>query len=115
MGLQIDEENARPLVNAQFAVISASAAGDNTIVAGPAGKKIRVLTYHLVAAAAVTLTWKSGATAISGPMPLAPPGVLAVPFAITGVLKTLNAADALVLNLGAAVAVGGVLTYVLVP
>lgn len=58
----------------QFAVISASGVGDNTIVAaqGPR-KKIRVLSYVIVAKAATTARFESGAsgTALTGVMSLA--------------------------------------------
>lgn len=102
----------------KFVVINASLAGDNTIVAAILGRKIRVVNYTLISAGAVTVTWKSGTTAISGPMPLAANGGMApsssvlTPSGLIGVFET-NANEALVLNLGGAVAVGGHLTYIL--
>lgn len=103
----------------KFVVINASLAGDNTIVAAILGRKIRVVNYTLISAGAVTVTWKSGAaTSISGPMPLAANGGMApsssvlTPSGLIGVFET-NVNEALVLNLGGAVAVGGHLTYIL--
>jgi hypothetical protein len=54
----------------QSVAVSATADGDNTIVAAAgAGKKIRVLGYGLSINAAGTIQWKSGAsTAKSGAM-----------------------------------------------
>lgn len=54
-----------------FTPISAQNAGDNTIVAADAIKKIKVLEYTMVSEGTVTVTWKSGAgTNLSGAMPL---------------------------------------------
>ena len=55
------------------AAIVGSATGDNTIVAAAgAGKKIRVLSYVIVAKATTTARWESGAggTALTGQMTL---------------------------------------------
>ena len=61
------------VVTPKFAVISASTDnGDHTIVAAVASKKVRVLTYTLVADATVSARFESGAagTALTGQMPL---------------------------------------------
>lgn len=108
----------------QHAVINASAAGDNTIVsAGNANQKIRVLSYVLVAAAGVSVTWKSGTggstTAKSGAMPLIAGTPLAVADSPPGAagprghIETLPG-EALNLSLSGAVLVAGHLTYVLI-
>jgi hypothetical protein len=55
----------------KFAVISASLLGDNTVVPGVALKKIRVLGYVITVDSVglgFHVTWKSGATPISGDM-----------------------------------------------
>lgn len=99
-----------------YAAISASSSGDNTIVAAVTGKKIRVQNYTILAAGAVSITWKSGSTAISGAMPLAANGGMApsagtaTATGLDGVLQTAGG-EALVLNLSAAVAVGGHIRY----
>ena len=95
----------------KFAVINAATSGDaNTIVAAVAGKQIRVLSYTLIADAAVTATWKSGTTAISGAMSL-PANGGAAPTCQSGVLQTATG-EALMMTLGGAVGVRGHLTYV---
>ena len=94
------------------APIDVSASGDNTVVAAVAGQKIYVVAYDLIAAAAVTLRWKSGgATNRSGPMPLAANSGLGRSSVPHWPLFWTDAATALTLNLSAAVAVGGTLTY----
>jgi hypothetical protein len=53
------------------AAISVAAPGDTTIVAAPdANKFIRVHSYSLIAGGTVNVTWKSGSTAKTGPLPL---------------------------------------------
>lgn len=76
---------------AKFAVIAASATGDNTIVAaqGP-GKKIRVLSYVIVAKATTTARFESGAggTALSGQMTLVANNVVSSGFNPFGHVET---------------------------
>ena len=47
------------------AIINVSAAGDNTIVAARAGRKIRVLGIMMVCADLVSTTWKSDSDAVT--------------------------------------------------
>jgi len=56
----------------RYAPVNAtSLSQDNTIVSGDAGRKIKVVSYVLVAAATTSARWKSsGATALSGAMAL---------------------------------------------
>lgn len=92
--------------------INAAGAGDNTIVAGVAGQTIRTHRLVLVAAGAVNVIIKDGAvTNLTGAMPM----VAGVPYILsldTGRpwFKT-SAANNLVLNLSAAVAVAGFVQY----
>jgi hypothetical protein len=102
-----------------FVAVNASSSGNNTIVSAITGRKIRVVNYTLISAAAVTVTWKSGSsTNISGPMALAANGGMApsssalTPAGMIGVFET-SSGESLVLNLGSAIAVGGHLTYIL--
>lgn len=101
----------------KYAVINASASGSNTVVAAVTGKRIRVLSYVMIAAGDVTVTWRSASTAISGPMALATNGGAApgsgqmAPVGLFGQFQT-EAGEALNMNLSAAVAVGGHLTYI---
>ena len=103
-----------------YAKIDASTTGDHTVVAAPAAwQKIRVQGYALIAAGEVAVTWKSGATEISGAMPIAANGGLAPSAGSSsaigpdGVLQCAGG-EALVLNLSAPVAVGGHLRFELV-
>jgi len=98
----------------KYAVVSAAASGNNTLVAGVSGKKIRVVAYNLISAGVVNAKFQSGAsgTDLTGLkyMPAAGNGICA-PFSPIGWFET-AAAALLNLNLSAAVAVGGEITYV---
>lgn len=101
----------------KYAVINASSSGSNTVIAAVTGKRIRVLSYVIVAAGDVTATWQSASTAISGGMALAanggaaPSAGQATPGGLIGQFET-NQGEALNLNLSAAVSVAGHLTYI---
>lgn len=97
----------------KYAVIDAATLGDNTIVAAVTGKKLRVLSLFLVAAAAVTARFESGAggTALTGQMVLAANGGFSLPFNPEGWFET-AAAALLNLELSAATSVDGSLSYV---
>lgn len=96
----------------KFAIIDAATSGDNTIVAAVTGKKIRVHAAYLVASAAVTVRWESGAsgTALSGQMQLAANGGFVLPYNSEGWFET-AAATLLNLELSGAISVDGGLTY----
>lgn len=97
------------------ALISTSMSGTSQVVAAVATKKIRVLTGFLVAAAAVSVKFQSAAipTDLTGAMPFAANGGLAIPYTELGQFDTI-AGEALSINLSGAVAVGGAITYVTV-
>jgi hypothetical protein len=99
-----------------YAVIDDALTPDNTIIAAVAGKKIRVLSFFLVAAGTVVARFESdtGGTALTGQMNLA----LADPFVASGFnplghFETV-AGELLNLELSLAVSVDGAITYVLV-
>ena len=102
------------------APINANANGDNQVVAGVAGKRIRCIGYVLMAGGTVNATWKSsGGTLLSGAFPLvaqagaaAPQGPVA-PGGIQGWFESATGED-LTLNLSAGVQVSGHLVYQLV-
>lgn len=97
----------------KFAIIDAASSGDNTIVSAVNPKKLRVLSLFVVAAAAVTVRFESGAggTALTGQMVLAANGGFALPFNPVGWFET--ASNTLLnLELSGAVSVDGSLTYV---
>lgn len=100
----------------KFAKIAASASGNNTLVALVASKKLRVLAYNLSGAGDVDAKFQSGAsgTDLTGLKYLrstAGGAHIVAPFNPLGWFET-AAGVLLNLNLSAAVAVGGELTYV---
>lgn len=103
-------------VTPTMAVIDHAVAGDNTLVAAQgAGNIILVHQVFLIASAAVTVRFESGAggTALTGQMVLAGSGGFVLPFNPVGWFKT--APNALLnLELSGAVSVDGVLGYTVV-
>ncbi|MGD9644301.1 MAG: hypothetical protein AB7U73_01225 [Pirellulales bacterium] len=93
-----------------FAKIDLAASGN--VVAAVANKKIRVLSYAILAASAVTAKWQSATTPTdhSGAMSLAAAGGLVCTHNPAGWFET-NAGEALKLTLGSGVQVSGHLTY----
>lgn len=97
-----------------YAPISISTTGDNTVISGTAGLRIRIVKYSLVCAGAVVVTFKSSiAGAISGPMSFAANGGISEPAASCGLMQTAVGED-LVINLNGNVSTGGMITYILV-
>jgi hypothetical protein len=97
----------------QRVAVNAAASGNNTLVAAVAGRKIRVLSAVLVAAGTVSPKFQSGtgATDLTGAMPMVANGVIVLPFNPEGWAETLAGA-LLNLNLNVAISVTGVITYV---
>lgn len=99
--------------NIVFDDIAASASGANTVVAAVPGCRIRVHNAQFVATGAVTVTWKSNTTALSGAQAIAANGGIVLPESNLGWFET-GVGEALVMDLGGAVVVGGTLAYSLV-
>lgn len=98
--------------NARSATVNASTNGANTVIAAVPGKVIRVISYVLVCASAVNVTWESdGGTILGGPMPFAANGGAAPPKDDSGMFDTLSG-EGLVLFLSSGVQVGGHVKYV---
>lgn len=97
----------------KYAAISAASSGDNTIVAAVVGKRIRVLSCFLVAAAAVTAKFQSGAggTDLTGAASLSANGGYVLPFNEGGWFQT-DPNTLLNLSLGGAQAVAGAVSYI---
>ena len=96
----------------KYAVIDNATSGDNTIVAAVAARKIRVHQCFLIAAAAVTIRFESGAggTALTGQMNVAANGGFVMQYSEAGWFET--AVNTLLnLELSGAVSVDGVLAY----
>ena len=100
----------------KFAVVNCTAAGDTTIITGTVGKKIRVYFYNILSSAAVAVTFKSGSTAITGPMTMSIGSAISmgggdsVPAGLLSVFET-QPGESLVLNLSGIATVGGHITY----
>lgn len=95
-----------------FAPININTSGDNTIVASPGAKVLRVLSYVLVADGAVAVKWGDTTPQYtSGAMSLAANGGVSAPFSPVGHVQTASA-KGIVLNLSGAVGVRGHLTYI---
>ena len=98
-----------------FASISTASSGDNTIVPADTTRKVKLLSYSLVAGGTVNTIWKSGAsTILSGTMSwVANTGISsAVGTTYSWLLET-AVNQALTLNLSAAQTVGGHVSYFL--
>ena len=98
----------------KFAAIAAASSGDNTLVTGVAGKRIRVLSAHLtMTGTAVTIRFESaaGGTALTGQMTPLQGTSISLPFSPLGHFQTV-AGELLNLELGGAQAVAGWLVYV---
>lgn len=105
--------NGTTALTPKFAIIDNATSGDNTIVAAVNPKKIRVLSLFMVASAAVTARFESGAggTALTGQMQLAANGGFVLPFNPAGWFET--ASNTLLnLELSGAISVDGSLVYV---
>lgn len=98
-----------------FKSVAVSGSGDNTAIAAVTGKAIRVLSYTLVCAAAVTVAFQSGAsgTALTGTMSFAANGGVSSGYNPQGHFQTAPGA-LLNISLGGAQSVAGHITYVLV-
>ena len=100
----------------QYAVVAATAAGDNTLVAAVTGKRIRVHALFVVAsggANSVRLESGAGTLALTGVMDIVDNGQLVLPHNSAGWCQTAVAA-LLNLELSAATPVGGLLVYSLI-
>jgi hypothetical protein len=114
---------ASPVVSGQYgrqdwgssdevhAPITASASGDNTIVAAIPGRRIKVIAWDLAVSDAVNVKWRSGSTDITGLYYFGGVGGgIARSQHKEGYFVT-GKGQALILNLSGAVPVGGSLVY----
>ncbi|MGE3341493.1 MAG: hypothetical protein AB7J46_06390 [Candidatus Altimarinota bacterium] len=101
----------RPVTNPlTTAAVSASSSGDNTLVSATASQTTRVFRLYLVAAAAVSIKLISGATDLTGVIPLTANGALCLEFEGAPHFVT-GTNEAFILNLSSAVAVTGWIGY----
>lgn len=96
----------------KFAVIDNAGSGDNTIVSAVPGKKIRVISYVMVAAGTVNTRFESGAggTALTGVMNWVANTGAAGGYNPTGHFET-RVGELLNLELSGAVSVDGHMSY----
>lgn len=101
------------VVTPKFAAIAAASSGNNTLVAAVTSKKIRVLAASFIANGTVNAKFQSGAsgTDLSGLFYLVANTGGVLPFCPAGWLESASGV-LLNLNLSAAIAVGGTLTYI---
>lgn len=97
----------------KFASVSVSTSGDNTIVTGVTGVKIKVLSVLLVASGTVSVKWVSNTTDLTGAMPLVANSGFVLPASSPGQGHYFETAvgQGLKLNLSSAVAVNGHISY----
>lgn len=93
------------------AVVNTATSGDQQVVAAVTSKRITVVAFFLVVAAAVSVKWRSATSDISGPMPFAANGGIAPGFNPTGWVQTASGA-ALNINLSGNVQVSGAISYI---
>lgn len=105
--------NATTALTPKFAKIAVSSSGANTIIAAVTSKKLRVLSYNIMANAAVNAKWQShvAPTDLTGLKYMAANGGICAPFNPVGWFETV-AGEALDLNLSGAQAVGGEVVYI---
>jgi hypothetical protein len=102
-------QTTKALTNAS---VSASSSGDNTLVSGTAAQTIRVYKLVLVAASAVSVTLKDGAsTSLTGAIPLTANGALTVDASDGEPEFVTSSGNGFVLNLSGAFAVTGWIQY----
>lgn len=112
-GQNVDLRRGQTLL---FASIDVAANGDNTLVEANSTFKIKVLSYLIVADAAVLARWKSGAgTNLSGAMSLIANSGVSSPVGspAQGWLMETAINQGLVMNLSGAIGLRGHLTYFL--
>lgn len=94
----------------KFVEVDLASSGDNAILNGVAGRKIRVLNYSLVCGGSNTLQWKAGTSNLTGDMAFDERGGIAVPYSPVGHFET-GSGVTLTLNTDNTNAVSGHLTY----
>ena len=92
------------------APINFSGAGDNIIIGGVAGQRIKVLQFFFVLAAATNLTYKSGSTSLSGPLDFSSIGAQVQDF--IQLPMTCLIGDPFIINSTNAVQFGGTIWYI---
>jgi hypothetical protein len=93
--------------------INFTGSGDQTLVAAMPGYKLAILQFFFVVSAPVTLIYKSGTTAMSGPMAFLANGAQVQDFIELPLLCSDN--DPFVLNASTSVTLGGIIWWSAAP
>jgi len=103
----------RVFENLRNAVINTASSGDNTLIAAPSDGYIAIDHINILPTTGVTVTFKSGSTAVSGPYPLDTKQAYTIENAMQNEHGVITCArgEAFVMNLGSAVQVGGFIRY----
>jgi hypothetical protein len=99
------------VVTPKFAPIAVSSSGATAIATPGSGKKIRVLSVAFMANGSVNAKFQNGSTDVTGLFYLIANTGASLPFNPAGWFET-SATTALNINLSAAIAVGGCITYI---
>src|SRR5579864_982905 len=90
--------------------INCSASGDNVVISPEPANGFKIWKLWLVAASAVTVTYKSGSNTLSGPVGLVSGGSQTMPYdGIANLSIQIN--SAFIINLSAPVQVSGMVYY----
>jgi hypothetical protein len=93
----------------QQSAVNFSGVGDNTVVAGIALTRIKILQLFFVCSQATTIQFKSAATLLSGPLPLTANGSFFMDYIQCPLMC--NSGDAFIINSSAG-AVGGTIWFI---
>ncbi len=93
------------------ACININAAGDNTIIASVAGKKLKIFGIVLVCTGAVAVTLKSATTLLTGAMSFSANGGYTQNVSPPCYLFETGTGEGFIINLGAGVQVSGMVSY----
>lgn len=98
------------IISPKYVAVSCSASGNNQLVAGISGKRIRLVSCLLVADGTVAVKFRSASTDLSGAMSLVANSGFVAPEAVVGWVVAAQGEE-LNLNLSDAVQVSGMLVY----
>ena len=87
--------------------------GDQVVVTGAVGTRIAVMQFFFIVSTAVTLTFKSGSTALTGPLSFLANGAQVQDFIQLPLMC--NDGDNFVINAAASVTLGGTLWFARAP
>lgn len=93
----------------QQASVNFSAGGDNVIIVGVTGQRIKVLQFFFVIGAATNLIYKSGTTALTGTMDFTAAGAHVLDY--VQLPLTCNIGDSFLINSSSGVQIGGTIWF----